>query len=103
MDHPTDWVRYPVMKADGQGKGKIVPTGKSGPMIDVVYDISHKRMKTDAPSGQVTEGSVTVINHIVSASGETLPWGDCDLVVGEEILRLRHCETGPEWLVLSLD
>ena len=91
------------MKADGQGRGKIVPTGKSEPRIDVEYDISHSLVKTDAPSGEVTEWSVPVVHQIVSVNGSQLPWGDCDLVVGNEILRLRHSERGTEWLVLSID
>jgi hypothetical protein len=29
--------------------------------------------------------------------------GDYDLLVGEEILRLKHVASDPEWLVLSSD
>ena len=82
------------MKATGKGTGKLVPTGKSEPKIDVAYDISHRATETC---------SLPEVHEIASLKGEKLPYGDCDLLVGSEILRLRHCDHGPEWLVLSTD
>jgi hypothetical protein len=82
------------MKANGKGSGKLVATGKSEPKIDVKYDISHRATET---------GSLPQVKEIASLNGEKLPYGDCDLLVGTEILRLRHCDHGPEWLVLSTD
>ena len=35
------------------------------------------------------------------ARGEVEPDSDYDLLVGEEILRLKHIAGDPEWLVLS--
>jgi hypothetical protein len=82
------------MRANGKGTGKLVPTGKSEPEIDVTFDIWHRSLENC---------SVTEVNEIASLKGEKLPYGDCDLLVGTEILRLRHCDHGPEWLVLSTD
>jgi hypothetical protein len=82
------------MRAEGKGTGKLVSTGNSEPQIDVKFDISHK---------SVESCSVPEVNEITSLSGEKLPFGDVDLLAGTEILRLRHCDHGPEWLVLSTD
>jgi hypothetical protein len=83
-----------AMKANGTGTGKLVQTGRSEPKIDVRYDITHK---------SVDGCNIPEIQGLVSSNGETLPYGDCDLVVGSEILRLRHCDHGLEWLVLCTD
>jgi len=86
------------MKADGEGIGKLVLTGVSDPKIDVNYKLSHKVVETDGVSC-----SVPRVHWIASTKGEPLPIGDCDLIVGNEILRLRHCSKDPEWIVLSVD
>jgi hypothetical protein len=79
---------------DGQGKGRLAPTGKIGAAIDVTYNISHKTVE---PGG----GRVAIIHSITCDSNNPLPMGDCDLLVGTDILRLRHTDDDPEWLVLS--
>ena len=92
------------MKANGQGKGKIVPTGKSEPRIDVEYDIGHKPIQTQESKAPVPRFSMPIVHSITPLNeGETLPMGECDLLIGDELLRLRHREQHPEWLVLSLD
>ena len=92
------------MKATGQGHGKIVQTGKSEPRIDVAYDIAHEPVKTQDSEGAAAQCSVPIVHSITPLKeGETLPLGDCDLVIDNELLRLRHRAQHPEWLVLSLD
>jgi len=90
------------MIQDGKGKGKLTPTGKIGAAMDVTYEISHKPANgalDNAGSGK----RIAHIHSITCESGEPLPTGDCDLLVDNQILRLRHNPAGPEWLVLSLD
>ena len=86
------------MKADGEGTGKLVLTGVSDPKIAVNYKLSHKVVEINGVCC-----SVPRVHLIASAKGEQLPIGDCGLIVGNEILRLRHCSADPEWIVLSMD
>jgi hypothetical protein len=90
------------MIKDGKGKAKLTPTGKIGAALDVTYDMTH--IPANGASNNGASGkTIAHIHSITCDSGEPLPIGDCDLLVGNEILRLRHNPGDPEWLVLSLD
>lgn len=89
------------MNQDGQGKGKLVPTGKHEPTFDVTYDISHEVAKVKTIYGEPTKRVKAVVHYIASNNGQAIPPGDFDLLVGSEILRLKHLPSDPEWLVLS--
>jgi hypothetical protein len=86
----------------GYGKGRLVPTGKPGPAIYVSYKMSQQQVKAaDSLGGSLREKAV--VHSIEAGPGQKIALGDFDLLVGEEILRLKHIDTEPEWLVLSSD
>ena len=85
----------------GIGKGLLMPTGKHFPVIDVRFEISHRIAETNANNGSVVKQKRATIHCEAEGSGQQLPLGDFDLVVGDEIIRLKHTADHPEWLVLS--
>jgi hypothetical protein len=89
------------VKLDGQGKGRLVATGKSGPTFKVSFDIRRIPRNIRDPRGKELTRSLAIIHSITGEDGTELPFGDFDLLGGSEFLRLRHSRGNPEWLVLS--
>jgi hypothetical protein len=85
----------------GYGKGRLVPTGKIGPAMYVSYQISQQLVKADSQGSFLRERAI--VHSIKPEPGQTIGLGDFDLLVGEEIVRLKHIDSEPEWLVLSSD
>jgi hypothetical protein len=83
------------------GKGKLVPTGKSEPTFDVSYGISHHVSDVNDLDELFVSQKKAIVHFIACDSGGPVPLGDFDLLVGDEILRLKHTGNDPEWLVLS--
>jgi hypothetical protein len=86
----------------GYGKGRLVPTGKLGPAIYVSYKISQQMVKTNSSNGSFLREKV-VVHSIEPEPGQSIGLGDFDLIVGGEIVRLKHIASDPEWLILSSD
>jgi hypothetical protein len=42
-----------------------------------------------------------IVHSIDAEVGQQIALGDYDLLVGDEIVRLKHISGDPEWLVLS--
>ena len=43
----------------------------------------------------------TVVHSIDAEADQKIGLGDYDLLVGDEVLRLKHIAGDPEWLILS--
>jgi hypothetical protein len=86
----------------GYGKGRLVPTGKLGPTIYVSYKISRQLVKTNDGNGSFLREKA-VVDAIEPEPGQSIGLGDFDLIIGGEIVRLKHIASDPEWLVLSSD
>jgi hypothetical protein len=84
----------------GYGKGRLMPTGKRGPVVYVSYKISQHLVQTTNANGSFLRQK-TVVHSIDAEADQQIGLGDYDLLVGEEILRLKHIEGDPEWLILS--
>ena len=89
------------MQTNGEGLGVLVPTGKSQPVRNVRYEISHVAASSRIPGGELINRNQAVVHFITCGDGGPIPLGDFDLVVGRELLRLKHMSSAPEWLVLS--
>jgi hypothetical protein len=85
----------------GYGKGRLVPTGKPGPPIYVSYKISQQLVKSADSHGSFVREKA-VVHSIEAEPGKQIGLGDFDLIIGDEIVRLKHVSE-PEWLVLSSD
>jgi hypothetical protein len=90
------------MDRNTYGKGRLVPTGKWEPSIDVSFQISQKMLATRDSNGLSVRKN-PVIHSIAAEAGQPIALGDFDLLVGNELVRLKHIATEPEWLVLSSD
>jgi hypothetical protein len=86
----------------GYGKGRLVPVGKREPAIYVSYKISQQLVETKDSNGSSLRQKA-VVHSIAAEPGQHIGLGDFDLLVGEEIVRLKHIASDPEWLVLSSD
>jgi hypothetical protein len=86
----------------GNGKGKLVPTGTREPAIYVSYQISQQLVESNGASGSFLRKKA-VVHSIAAEAGQDIALGDYDLLIGGEILRLKHIASDPEWLVLSSD
>jgi hypothetical protein len=86
----------------GYGKGRLVPTGKLGPAIYVSYKMSQQLVKTSDANGSFLRERA-IVHSIEPEPGQTIALGDFDLIVGGEIVRLKHIPDDPEWLILSSD
>jgi hypothetical protein len=84
----------------GYGKGRLKPTGKQGPVVYVSYKISQQLVQTTNANGSFMRQK-TVVHSIDAEVDQRIGLGDYDLLVGDEILRLKHIAGDPEWLVLS--
>ena len=80
----------------GYGKGKLVPSGKGAPAIEVNFKIS-RQAHGSSPTPK------TVVDSIAATAGQPIELGDFDLLVGQQIVRLKHVANDPKWLVLSSD
>ncbi|MDQ2840087.1 MAG: hypothetical protein M3Y72_03425 [Acidobacteriota bacterium] len=89
------------MKWDGPGKGRLVPAGKVEPSFDVSYEISHVFYETSEPGSQPIEPKKAVVRFTACDPAQQIPIGDFDLLVDDEILRLKHTDGDPEWVILS--
>ncbi len=89
------------MVQTGEGTGTLVPTGKSEPARGVNYAITHEATELTGPGGQPVKLQKAIVQSISCQSGEAIPTGDFDLVVGSDLIRLKHVPQQPEWLVLS--
>jgi hypothetical protein len=83
-----------------QGRGRLVPTGKWEPSVAVSYQISQQLVETKEFNGSVLRQKA-VVHSIATETGQHIALGDFDLLVGNEIVRLKHVASDPEWLVLS--
>jgi hypothetical protein len=84
----------------GYGKGRLVPAGKRGPVTYVSYKISHQLVETTNSNGSFLRQKA-IVHSIDAEVGQQIGLGDYDLLVGEEIVRLKHVDDDPAWLVLS--
>jgi hypothetical protein len=84
----------------GYGKGRLMPTGKRGPVVYVSYKISQQLVQTTDANGSFMRQK-TIVHSIDAEADQKIGLGDYDLLVGDEILRLKHIAGDPEWLVLS--
>ena len=84
----------------GYGKGTLVPSGKWAPAIDVRFKISQQMVATSDPSGSFLRPKA-MVHSIAAEAGQPIQLGDFDLLVGKEIVRLKHVASDPEWLILS--
>lgn len=89
------------MVQTGEGTGTLIPTGKSAPARGVNFAISHEATELQGPGGQTVKLQKAIVHRISCQTGETIPAGDFDLVVGSDLIRLKHVPQQPEWLVLS--
>jgi hypothetical protein len=86
----------------GNGKGKLVPTGTREPAIYVSYQISQQLVESTGSGGGFLRKKA-VVHSIAAEAGQDIALGDYDLLIGGDILRLKHIASDPEWLVLSSD
>jgi hypothetical protein len=87
------------MILDGQGKGRLVPTGRLEPALDVSYKISHVFSENTALRSQPLRKAV--VDYITCDPAEHIPLGDFDLLADNKFIRLKHIANDSEWLVLS--
>lgn len=73
----------------GYGKGILVPSGKWAPAIDVRFKISRQMVATSDPSGSFLRQKA-VVHSIAAEAGQPIQLGDFDLLIGKEIVRLKH-------------
>jgi hypothetical protein len=86
----------------GYGKGRLIPTGTRGPAIYVSYKISQQLVETTDSNGPSLRQKA-IVHAITAEAGQQIGLGDFDLLVGDEMVRLKHVASDPEWLVLSSD
>ena len=84
----------------GYGKGRLVPTGKRGPVTYVSYKIGHQLVETTNSNGSFLRQKA-IVHSIDAEVGQPIGLGDYDLIVGDEIVRLKHVADDPAWLILS--
>jgi hypothetical protein len=84
----------------GYGTGRLVPTGKQAPAMIVSYQISHQMVETKDSKGSFLRQQA-VVHSIAPPAGQNIALGDFDLLVGDQMVRLKHVANDPEWLVLS--
>jgi hypothetical protein len=86
----------------GYGKGRLVPTDKREPAIYVSYKISQQLVQTKDSNGSFLRQKA-IVHSISAEAGQQIGLGDFDLLVGDDVVRLKHVASEPEWLVLSAD
>ncbi len=83
-----------------ESTGKLVPTGKTYPQTGVRVAISHEVLENSV-GGQHLKQNKTIIHSVTPQNGEVLQSGDFDLVMGDQLIRLKKLANSPEWVVLS--
>jgi hypothetical protein len=86
----------------GYGKGRLLSTNKREPAIYVSYKISQQLVEIKDSNGSSLRQKA-VVHSITAEPGQRIPLGDFDLLIGDDIVRLKHIAGDPEWLVLSSD
>ena len=84
----------------GYGKGTLVPTGKHAPAIDVHYQITLQLVEMKEAHGSFLRQKA-IVHSIAEVAGRHIDLGDFDLLIGDQLVRLKHVESEPAWLVLS--
>jgi hypothetical protein len=79
--------------------GTLVPSGRRSPAISVSFQISQQMVQ--ARDGEGGFKPRPVVHSMAAEAGQTIGLGDFDLLVGSELVRLKHVANEPEWLVLS--
>jgi hypothetical protein len=83
----------------GFGTGTLVPSGKRAPAINVSFKISQQMVQARDGNGALRPRPV--VHSVAAEAGQPIELGDFDLLVGKELVRLKHVANEPEWLVLS--
>jgi hypothetical protein len=83
------------------GKGQLVRTGRSSPRFVVDYKIGFASGQRQGTREPLANPRRPFIDSVESEDGQELPMGDCDLIVGKQLIRVRHSDRDPEWLILS--
>jgi hypothetical protein len=83
----------------GLKTGTLVPSGRRSPAINVSFQISQQMVQ--ARDGNDAPRPRPVVHSISAEAGQPIELGDFDLLVGKELVRLKHVANEPEWLVLS--
>jgi hypothetical protein len=83
----------------GFGTGTLVPSGKRAPAINVSFKISQQMVQTRDGNGALRPRPI--VHSVAAEAGQPIELGDFDLLVGKELVRLKHVANDPEWLVLS--
>jgi hypothetical protein len=83
----------------GFGTGTLVPSGKRAPAINVSFKISQQMVQTR--DGNCALRPRPIVQSVAAEAGQPIGLGDFDLLVGKELVRLKHVANDPEWLVLS--
>jgi hypothetical protein len=78
----------------------LAPTGKHAPAVGVNYEISHYFSET-REDGRAIKHRRAAVEFVAERQGQPIPLGDYDLIIGDEIVRLKHIDGDPAWLVLS--
>jgi hypothetical protein len=89
------------MSQSAAGRGYVVPTGKHAPCFGVRYEISHNVTNVVKSNGIAVKVETASAQIATLDSNHAIPLGDFDLIVNDEIIRLKHVSDDPEWLVLS--
>ena len=89
------------MYQSGPGTGILVPTGKHAPAVGVDYEISHYFSETKEFDGRAIKYRRAAVEFVAERQGQPIPLGDYDLIIGDEVVRLKHIAGDPAWLVLS--
>jgi hypothetical protein len=89
------------MCLDGRGNGLLKSSDRRVPTVSVVYEISHHQSGSGRPNGLSVVQKVASVRIVDAEDGKSFPLGDYDLLVGSEIVRLKHVAEDPKWLVLS--
>ena len=84
----------------GYGTGRLVPTDKRSPAMIVSYQISQQMVEAKNSNGSFLRQQA-VVHSIAPPAGQNIALGDFDLLVGDQMVRLKHVANDPEWLVLS--
>ena len=88
------------MAYTSEGIGKLKPTGDTYPVTDVLVSVSHEVLD-NAVGNQKMQQKKTVIHSITALNGDSVPPGEFDLLIGNQLIRLKKMADSQEWVVLS--
>jgi hypothetical protein len=89
------------MCQSGNGRGVLLPSRKHSPAIGVKYEITHFIAEMKESNGMPVRQNRAAVRSLSDDKGQPIPLGDFDLIINDEIIRLKHVDDDPEWLVLS--